>query len=94
MTYNRKNIYVLDNSNLGTDRGLLPDKYGRFLYNKTPNSNDIVHLGRDGIKVFCKNIKKCITFNGNSQSIERFRGSRGNYGSAVNRGHGSDILSR
>ena len=94
MTYNRKNTYVLDNSNLGNDRGLLPEKYGRHLYNGNPNFNDIVHLGREGIKVFCKNIKKCVSFRGNYQSLERFRGSGGNFGNAARRGAGSNISSR
>ena len=94
MTYSKVNTYVLDNSNLGTERGLLPEKYGRYLYNGRPNSNDIVHLGKEGLKVFCRNIKKCVAHRGNSQSMERFRGSRGNYGGAVIGGHGRDIMSR
>ena len=94
MTYSKENTYVLDNSNLGSERGILPDKYGRFLYNGRPNSNDVVHLGREGLKVFCRNIKKCVAFRGNSQSMERFRGGRGNYGSAVERGQRRDIFSR
>ena len=94
MTYSKVNTYVLDNSNLGTERGLLPEKYGRYLYNGRPNSNDIVHLGKEGLKVFCRNIKKCVSHRGNSQSMERFRGSRGNYGGAVVGGDGRDIMSR
>ena len=94
MTYSKENTFILDNSNLGTDRGILPDKYGRFLYNGRPNSNDIVHLGREGLKVFCRNIKKCVAHRNNSQSMERFRGGGGNYGNALDRGSRRHILSR
>jgi hypothetical protein len=83
MCFNRKNTFVIDNSVLGDDRGLLPPNHGRYLYSGSPNSSDIVHLGRDGIKKFCKNIKRCVMHKGASQSRERFNGSRGNYGSAA-----------
>jgi hypothetical protein len=83
MCFNRKNTFIIDNSVLGNDRGLLPAQYGRFLYNGSPNSSDIVHLGRDGIKKFCKNIKRCVMHKGASQSRERFSGRRGDYGSAA-----------
>jgi hypothetical protein len=83
MCFNRKNTFVIDNSLLSSDRGLLPAHYGRYLYNGSPNSSDIVHLGREGIKQFCKNIKRCIIHKGASQSRERFNGSRGNYRDAA-----------
>ena len=40
MTYNRKNLLILDNSYLADERGLLPTKYGRYLNYGTPNRND------------------------------------------------------
>ena len=94
MTYNRKNMFILDNSYLANERGLLPEKYGRFLNYGSPNRNDIVHLGREGIRLFCKNIKKCVTYksNGYAQSRDRFNSSRGNYGDAAARGRERFII--
>ena len=92
MTYNRKNLLILDNSYLADERGLLPAKYGRYLNYGTPNRNDIVHLGREGIRLFCMNIKKCVTYKSNSQSRDRFNSSRGNYGEAAARGLRSNII--
>ena len=86
--FNRKNMFVIDNSILGTQNGCMPSKYGRFLRNGTPLANDVVHLGREGLRVFCMNIKRCIVQRGERQTVERFRGRSGDYRDALNRGAG------
>ena len=58
---------------------------GRFSDGR-PNPNDIIHLGRKGITLFCKSIKRCIMQKGSSQARERFRGSNGSYRNAASRG--------
>ena len=86
--FNRKNMFVIDNSILGSQNGCMPSKYGRFLRNGTPLANDVVHLGREGLRVFCMNIKRCIVQRGERQTVERFRGRSGDYRGALNRGAG------
>ena len=85
MAFGQKNMFVIDNSILGDEGGCMPSKYGRFR-NSTPNVNDIVHLGREGIKVFCVNIKNSIMSRGRDQSRNRYKAGRGNYVDAVSRG--------
>ena len=88
LSYTRKNTFIIDNSNLGNDRGCLPPEMGRYIGERV-KSSDIVHLGRRGISKFCANIKHCIVgkSSGNvSQSTERFRGGRGDYRAAAYRG--------
>ena len=91
MVYNRKNMFIIDNSTLGSVNGCMPSKYGRFSRDGTPLVNDVVHLGREGLKVFCINLKRCIVQRGGSQSTERFNGGNGDYRSALGRGSRGDI---
>ncbi|KAL5269061.1 hypothetical protein ACHWQZ_G002780 [Mnemiopsis leidyi] len=84
--FNRNNMFVIDNSVLGTQNGCMPSKYGRFLRNGTPLAYDVVHLGREGLRLFCMNIKRCIVQRGERQSVERFRGRSGDYRDALIRG--------
>ena len=92
--FNRRNMFVIDNSILSSQNGCMPPKYGRFMRNGTPLTNDVVHLGREGLRVFCMNIKRCITQRGERQSAERFRGGSGDYRSALDRGRRSSISPR
>ncbi len=85
LTFNRKNTFIIDHSILGSDSGTLPPELGRFSDGR-PNPNDIIHLGRKGITLFCKSIKRCIMQKGSSQARERFRGSNGSYRNAASRG--------
>ena len=78
---------------LGSQNGCMPAKYGRFLRNGTPLVNDVVHLGREGLRVFCVNIKRCIIQRGERQTEERFRGGSGDYRGALIRGGRSSIRS-
>ena len=86
MVFNLKNVFIIDNSIIGDESGCMPAKYGRYLRNSVPNANDIVHLGRTGIRMFCVNIKKSIMNRGQNQSRDRYSGSGGNYVQAVGRG--------
>jgi hypothetical protein len=87
MVFGRKNMFIIDNSVLSAENGCLPPKYGRFIGSNTPNANDIVHLGREGIKMFCMNLKKVIMSRGRNQSRERFQAGGGNYNNALGRNH-------
>ena len=89
LTFRRKNTFVIDNCILGTDSGILPPDYGRYS-GGMPNPNDIVHLGRKGIRLFCRNIKRSIMHKGGSQARERFRGGNGSYRNALDRGSRRD----
>ncbi len=93
ITFNRKNLFVIDNSVLGPNDGCLSTKYGRYMNSGMPNANDIVHLGRNGLKVFCMNIKRCIMERGKKQSIERFSGRGGDYHGAASSRRSSGITS-
>jgi hypothetical protein len=86
MVFCQKNTFIIDNSIFGGDDGCMPPKFGRFLRNGYANSNDIVHLGKEGIKRFCMNIKNSILRKGRYQSTERFRTGGGNYSEAFDRG--------
>ena len=81
-----KNVFIIDNSIIGDESGCMPAMYGRYLRNSVPNVNDIVHLGRTGIKMFCMNIKKSIMNRGQNQSRDRYGAGGGNYVQALGRG--------
>ena len=88
MVFCQKNTFIIDNSIFGGDDGCMPPKFGRFLRNGYANSNDIVHLGKEGIRRFCMNIKNSLLRKGRNQSTERFRAGGGNYSEAFDRGGG------
>ncbi len=94
MAFGSKNMYIIDNSSIGTESGCMPGKYGRFFRNGMANATDAVHLGKLGLRIFCKNIKGSIVGKGRNQSEERFRGGNGDYRSAAWRGRRSSILTR
>ncbi len=85
MSFSRPNMFVIDNSLLASEDGCLLQKFGRYIGNDRPNTNDIVHLGRNGIRIFCMNIKRSIMRGGRNQSVERFRGGGGKYRDAARR---------
>ena len=86
MVFGLKNVFIIDNSIIGDESGCMPAMYGRYLRNSVPNVNDIVHLGRTGIKMFCMNIKKSIMNRGQNQSRDRYGAGGGNYVQALGRG--------
>ena len=59
MVYDYPKIYVIDNSMLSDKSGCLNDMFGTFRDGR-PNSIDLLHLGRNGIRTFCYNIKKSV----------------------------------
>ena len=87
MVFSLRNVFIIDNSIISDESGCMPAKYGRYLRSSVPNANDIVHLGRVGIRMFCVNLKRSIMNKGQNQSRERYSGSGGNYVQAVERGH-------
>ena len=89
-TNGRKNLYIIDNSIVGTENGCMPANYGRYYSNGLANASDIIHLGKLGLRVFCKNIKNSIIGRSRSQSEQRFLGDQGNYRSAEGRSRRSD----
>ena len=87
MVFSLRNVFIIDDSIISDESGCMPAKYGRYLRSSVPNANDIVHLGRVGIRMFCVNLKRSIMNKGQNQSRERYSGSGGNYVQAVERGH-------
>ena len=74
MAFSKKNLFVIDNSFLGTNNGCLPAEYGRFdTKNNAPLAHDIVHLGRKGLRLFCMNIKRSIRNKGRNQTGDVFQ---------------------
>ena len=81
LTRRMSNVSVVDNSIFGE---VLSDEYGRWDVNlRRPLVDDILHLGRKGIRTLAMNFKKSILSKGYSQSRARFNVSRGMYSSAM-----------
>jgi alkylated DNA repair dioxygenase AlkB len=81
LTRRMSNVSVIDNSIFGQ---VLSDEYGRWDMNlQRPLADDIVHLGRRGIRALAMNFKKSVLGKGYSQSRSRFNAGRGSYGGAV-----------
>ena len=61
MAYKNKNIRIIDNSTLGGRSGCLREEFGRWnVQDNCPNSIDIIHLGKSGIRKFGYKIKTSI----------------------------------
>ena len=88
MTYNKKNVFIIDNSKIGCNNGCMPAKYGRHFGNGLANANDIIHLGKDGIRIFCMNIKESLMGKWKNLPQEHFRAGNGNYFGAVGKDGG------
>ena len=83
MSYRHKNISIIDNSIFG---GYLSDEHGRWnVSEQRPLVSDILHLGRQGIRMFAMNIKSAVIGKGSSQSRARFNSSQGRYRGALGR---------
>ena len=82
-------VYVIENSIFGNK---LSNEHGRWKRenvnseNFIPNLNDIVHLGKQGTRLFAMNIKSCVVKKKKPVSRERFNGGGGNYRRAAERG--------
>ena len=56
-----------------------------------PNLDDILHLGKAGLRIFAKNLKEAVVTKNKSQSAARFNSSRGGYRRALV--HGGNLPS-
>ena len=89
MTCRLDRVSVIENTIFGDS---LSDEHGRWRSCDTdsndfePNINDILHLGKRGIRLLAMNFKNCIVSKNKTQSRERFNGGRGSYRRAVVRG--------
>ena len=75
MAYKYKHIRVIDNSLLGGYSGCLSEEFGRWNVNEgCPNSTDVIHLGKLGLRKFGYKIKMSVInikngkFSGNSRA--------------------------
>ena len=81
-------VNVIENSIFGSS---LSSEHGRWKRDEDesnrfiPNFNDILHLGKHGMRLFAMNIKSSV-IKKKSQSRERFNGGRGDYMRAAERG--------
>ena len=56
---NHSNVDIIEHYNLGDLNGFINPSLGRFKKG-LPNTNDLIHLGNNGIKRFVLNIKNNI----------------------------------
>jgi alkylated DNA repair dioxygenase AlkB len=85
MTYRVKNLLIIDNSIFGD---ILSDEHGRWDVNQQrPFANDILDLGRNGIKTLAMNFKMSLMNKSKSQSRSRFNAGSGSYRGAMDRSH-------
>lgn len=83
MTFKNKNLYIIDNSLFGD---CLSNEFGRWdTQGGKPNTRDILHLGKKGIRLLATNIKQSVVKRPQSQSRARFNGGRGEFGNALGR---------
>lgn len=81
-------VNVIENSIFGSS---LSSEHGRWKRDEDesnrfiPNFNDILHLGKHGMRLFAMNIKSSV-IKKKSQSRERFNGGGGDYMRAAERG--------
>ena len=81
MSYQYKNIRIIDNSMFGS---FLSDEHGRWdVKEHKPLASDSLHLGKMGIRLFAANIKTAVIGKSKSQSRVRFNSSRGRYSGAA-----------
>ena len=86
MTFRLSKVGVIEHSLFGDT---LSNNHGRWKRssegstNFIPNLDDLLHLGKIGIRLLAKNLKLAIVDKNRSQSSARFNGSRGGYRRAV-----------
>ena len=85
MTYSHRNLYVYEHSIFFNDSGCLKDKFGRFKDGR-PNPLDAIHLGSNGIRLFCYELKRMlIKQSGSYISKSRFNGGNGKFNDVMKR---------
>ena len=88
LTYRMKNVSVIDNSIFGN---VLSNEMGRWDVNRQrPYTEDIVHLGRKGIRTLAMNFKMSVLGKGKPQSRSRFDAGNGSYRAALGYNQQSD----
>jgi len=81
MSYQYKNIRIIDNSMFGS---YLCDEHGRWdTKENRPLVSDSLHLGKKGIRIFAANIKNAVIGKSKSQARARFNASQGRYQGAA-----------
>ena len=91
MTCRMSRVCIIEHSLFG-DR--LTDEHGRWKKESesssvyTPKTEDTLHLGKSGIRIFAMNLKKTVLGKSKSESTTRFNGGRGSYRRALE-GNGS-----
>ena len=89
MTCRLTSVSIIDNSIFGS---VLSNEHGRWMPSNdnsgefVPKLNDILHLGKHGLRTFAMNIKNTVIRKKKPQSRERFDGGQGGYREAVVRG--------
>ena len=86
MTYSYRNISVIDHAVFGD---VLTNEHGRWNADEERHdTNDALHLGKKGIRLFAAKLKSAVMEKGKNQSRTRFDGGGGHYRNAVERGAG------
>ena len=89
MTYRLNRVGIIDHSLFGD---FLCDDHGRWQRASEssddfiPNYDDILHLGRIGIRILAQDLKRVVISKSKSQSTARYGGGRGEYRRAVSHG--------
>ena len=89
MTCRLSRVAIIEHSMFGDS---LSNEHGRWKRSEgsgndfIPNFDDILHLGKVGLRLFATNLKQAVVTKNRSQSAARFNGSRGGYRRAF--GHG------
>ena len=88
LTHRIDKLSIIDNSIFGK---VLSNEYGRWDVNQQrPYTDDILHLGRQGIRTLAMNFKMSVLNKSKSTSRSRFSAGRGSYREAMDRGHHFD----
>ena len=93
MTCKLNRVSIIENTMFGD---VLTNEHGRWRScgpesnDFEPNLNDLLHLGKHGIRLLAKNFKNVVVRKKKPQSRERFDGGRGGYARAVERGRGQN----
>ena len=61
MSHSYRSMYIIDNSTLCDEGGLLKEEFGRFNYKDGRyNKTDTLHIGKKGIRIFATTIKSVV----------------------------------
>ena len=86
MTYRLNRVAIIEHSLFGD---VLSNEHGRWKRSDegsdtfVPNLDDLLHLGKAGMRLFASSLKQAVVNKNKSQSQVRYSGSRGGYRRAV-----------